>query len=52
MRETASSSVISPSSTMSMAIFIAALVVRLPSRVCSIQSLPRSMVNSTSCMSR
>ena len=31
---------------------IAALAVRLPERVCSIHSLPRSMVNSRSCMSR
>ena len=30
----------------------AACAVRLASRVCSIQSLPRSMVNSTSCTSR
>ena len=30
----------------------AALAVRLPVRVCSIHSLPRSMVNSRSCMSR
>ncbi len=30
----------------------AALAVRLPERVCSIHSLPRSMVNSRSCMSR
>ena len=30
----------------------AALAVRLPVRVCSIQSLPRSPVNSISCMSR
>ncbi|CLQ50491.1 Uncharacterised protein [Mycobacterium tuberculosis] len=52
MRLTASSSVISPSSTMSTAIFSAARVVRLPQRVCSIHSLPRSMVNSMSCMSQ
>jgi hypothetical protein len=43
--------VISPSRTMSTAIFIAALVVRLPLRVCSIQSVPFSTVNSMSCMS-
>ena len=49
---TASSCVISPSPAMSTAIFSAAFAVRLPERVCSIQSLPRSMVNSRSCMSR
>jgi hypothetical protein len=43
--------VISFSLTMSQAIFTAAAPVRLPVRVCSIQSLPRSMVNSMSCMS-
>ena len=52
MRPIASSRVISPSAAMSTAIFSAALAVRLPERVCSIHSLPRSMVNSTSCMSR
>ena len=36
----------------STAIRTAAWAVRLASRVCSIQSLPRSMVNSTSCISR
>ncbi len=40
------------SATMSTAIFSAALVVRLPMRHWSIHSLPRSTVNSTSCMSR
>ena len=37
--------------TMSTAIFSAAAPVRLPTRVCSIQSLPWSMVNSVSHMS-
>ena len=41
-----------PSRARSMAILKAALVVRLPERVCSIQSLPSWMVNSMSCMSR
>ena len=52
MRVIASSLLISFSAAMSTAIFSAALAVRLPERVCSIQSLPRSMVNSRSCMSR
>ena len=42
---------IRPSATMSTAILSAALVVRLPARVCSIHSFPRSTVNSMSCMS-
>ena len=50
-RITASRLVIRPSSTMSQAIFTAALAVRLPVRVCSIQSRPCWMVNSMSCMS-
>ena len=41
-----------PPATMSTAMFSAALAVRFPARVCSIHSLPRSMVNSRSCMSR
>ena len=52
MRATASSFVIRPSLAISTAIFSAALAVRLPERVCSIHNLPRSMVNSRSCMSR
>ena len=44
--------VIRPSSASSTAILSAARAVRLPERVCSIQSLPRSTVNSRSCMSR
>ena len=52
MRRTASFREISPSFVISTAIFNAAFVVRLPFRVCSIQSLPRSIVNSMSCMSR
>jgi hypothetical protein len=36
---------------MSTAMRTAAAPVRLPVRVCSIQSFPRSMVNSQSCMS-
>ena len=51
-RAIASSGVISPSSTMSTAILTAAKPVRLPLRVCSIQSFLSSMVNSKSCMSR
>ena len=43
---------IRPSSTISTAILMAARAVRLPSRVCSIQSLRFSIVNSTSCISR
>ena len=46
------SSEISPSEAMSTAIFSAALAVRLPLQVCGIHSLPRSTVNSMSCMSR
>ena len=44
--------VIKPSDTKSQAIFKAALAVRLPLRVCSIYSLPFSIVNSISCISR
>ena len=44
----ASSSVMTPSSTSWVAIRKAACAVRLPTRVWSIQSLPRSMVNSMS----
>jgi hypothetical protein len=51
IRRIASCSVISFSLTMSQAIFTAAAPVRLPVRVWSIQSLPRSIVNSMSCMS-
>ena len=51
-RITASSFVISPSAAMSTAILSAAFAVRLPERVCSIHNLPRSTVNSMSCMSR
>ena len=51
-RSTASSLVISPSLASSTAMRSAALAVRLPLRVCSIHSLPCSMVNSRSCMSR
>ena len=50
-RMIASSRVMSPSLAMSTAILSAAFAVRLPLRVCSIQSLPRSTVNSMSCMS-
>ena len=42
----------SPSSTSCVAIRNAAAAVRLPTRVCSIHSLPRSMVNSMSHRSR
>jgi hypothetical protein len=52
IRITASDFSISPSSAMSTAILRAALAVRFPVRVCSIQSLPPWMVNSMSCMSR
>ena len=52
MRLTASSRVIRPSSTISMAMRRAAVAVRLPTRVWSIQSLPCSMVNSISHISR
>ena len=51
-RSNASSSVIRPSSTSCVAIRKAAPAVRLPTRVCSIQSLPRSIVNSMSHRSR
>ena len=51
-RRSASSASISPSSTSWVAIRNAAAAVRLPTRVCSIQSLPRSMVNSMSHRSR
>ena len=47
----ASCSLRTPSFTMSTAILSAACAVRLPLRVCSIHSLPRSTVNSMSCMS-
>ena len=49
---TASSGVIIPSSTKSQAIWIAAGAVLLPLRVCKKYSLPSSMVNSISCISR
>ena len=51
-RASASSMSIRPSSTNCMAMRNAAAAVRLPTRVCSIHSLPRSMVNSMSHMSR
>ncbi len=51
-RASASSFVMMPSWTRSSAIRTAASALRLPLRVCSIQSLPRSTVNSRSCMSR
>ena len=51
-RSRASSSLISPSSTSWVAIRNAAPAVRLPTRVCSIHSLPRSIVNSMSHRSR
>ena len=51
-RRSASCSSISPSSISWVAIRKAAPAVRLPTRVCSIQSLPRSMVNSMSHRSR
>ena len=47
-RRTASSSSIRPWSTSCMAMRKAAAAVRLPTRVCSIHSLPRSTVNSMS----
>ena len=50
--DTASSSLMRPSPTMSTAILRAAAAVRLPVLVCSMKSLPCSMVNSMSCMSR
>ena len=49
---TASSASITPSSTSWVAIRNAAPAVRLPTRVCSIHSVPRSMVNSMSHRSR
>ncbi len=51
-RSSASRWEMSPSSAMSTAMRTAAWAVRLPSRVCSSHSLPRSMVNSMSCISR
>ena len=51
-RDSASSMVINCSSTSCPAIRKAAAAVRLPTRVCSIHSLPRSMVNSMSHRSR
>ena len=51
-RSSASSSLISPSSTSWVAIRNAAPAVRLPTRVCSIHSVPRSTVNSMSHRSR
>ena len=42
---------ISPSSTMSTAILMAAEPLRFPTRVCSIQRRPSCMVNSISCIS-
>ena len=51
-RRSASSMSMRPSSTMCTAIRYAASGVRLPTRVCSIQSLPCSTVNSMSHMSR
>ena len=51
-RDSASSMVIRFSSTSCPAIRNAAAAVRLPTRVCSIHSLPRSMVNSMSHRSR
>ena len=52
MRDTASFCEITPSLASSTAMRIEALAVRLPLRVCSIQSRPCSTVNSMSCMSR
>ena len=52
IRSTASSGVILPSSTRSQAICSAAGAVLLPLRVCKKNSLPSSMVNSISCISR
>ena len=52
MRRTASALSISPSSARSTAIFSAAGAVRLPLRVCSMNSLFCWTVNSMSCMSR
>ena len=51
-RRSASSMSMRPSSTMWVAMMNAAPAVRLPTRVCSIHSLPRSMVNSMSHRSR
>jgi hypothetical protein len=51
-RRSASSVSIRPSSTSWVAIRNAAAAVRFPIRVCSIHSLPRSMVNSMSSRSR
>ena len=51
-RVSASSMSMRPWSTSWVAIRNAAAAVRLPTRVCSIQSLPRSMVNSMSHRSR
>ncbi len=51
-RCSASSMSMRPSSTSWVATVNAAAAVRLPTRVCSIQSLPRSMVNSMSHRSR
>ena len=52
MRISASSREMMPSAAMSTAMRMAEFRVRLPVRVCSIHSLPSSMVNSMSCMSR
>ena len=52
IRDTASFCEIRPSLASSTAMLSAALAVRLPPRVCSIHNLPRSTVNSMSCMSR
>ena len=51
-RMSASSIEMTPSSTSCTAMRKAAPAVRLPTRVCSIHSLPRSMVNSMSQRSR
>ena len=51
-RSTASRLSIKPSFTISTATRSAAAPVRFPLRVCSMKSLPFSMVNSKSCMSR
>ena len=51
-RVSASSRSMTPSSTSCVAMTNAAAAVRLPTRVCSIQSLPRSIVNSMSHRSR
>ena len=50
-RSTAVFSSISPSDSMSIAIFTMALPVRFPERVCSIQRRPSCTVNSMSCIS-